>query len=124
MSTRDQLFETQIKTQTGASCTAAVLLMFSSGQRRLSQQLSALLSGLFSPCRRNAAAPPSSRPPEGGAQLAFGRTDLSALQRRLKRGKSYISFSFLSPACLPLELFRARSTGMRPRGRPRTPWRD
>ena len=30
----------------------------------------------------------------------------------------------MSPGCLPGEVFRARPTGRRPRGRPRTRWRD
>lgn len=52
------------------------------------------------PNRHHAAtsnmAPPPSRPPEHGAQLAFGRTDLSALQRRLCVGDKD-KFTFIPP---------------------------
>lgn len=57
------------------------------------------LSVLFSSYRRRAATrPPASRPPERGAQLAFGRTDLSVLQGRLQRGNkklTYLTLDFL-----------------------------
>lgn len=43
--------------------------------------------------QRRIAAPPPSGPPEHGAQLAFGRTDLSALQRRLRGEDEDLGFS-------------------------------
>ena len=61
-----------------------------------------------------------------GAQTSGGSSEVEPLLLRVERGQLrwFGHLIRMPPGRLPLEVFRARPTGKRPRGRPRTHWRD